>query len=444
MPVVLRVVLIGCIALQIVLAGAEDTSFYAARRKALMNRIEGSVAVLRGASEPDSYTVFRQDNNFYYLTGVEAPGAVLLLDGISRESLLFLPPRDEDREQWDGPQLFAGPEAGIKTGIRVVHGIDDFEDELRKRTCKARQLYTPLSPMETAAMSRDRARRHEISVRADAWDGRISRGEAFTGNLQARLGAVKIADLSGLLDDMRRIKDAQEIGRLRESGRIGAEGMKEAIRSVRPGMYEYQAAAVAHFVFLWRGASGFAFHPIVGSGPNSCVLHYSLNNRSMAQGDLVVMDFGPDYQYYASDITRTFPVSGRFTAGQAKAYRVVLEAEKAAIAKIRPGASFSELESAVRDVLARHRYADYLPHAVSHYIGMSTHDVGDSEKFEPGVVIAIEPGIYIPERNLGIRIEDTVLVTREGCEILTNDVPRELAEIESLMTEKGIGDVVVN
>jgi Xaa-Pro aminopeptidase len=243
---------------------------------------------------------------------------------------------------------------------------------------------------------------------------------------------------------MRRIKDEQEIERLRNSSRIAALGLMEAIRSARPGMYEYQIAALAEFVFLWNGASGPAFFPIVGSGPNSCILHYHQNRRKMNSGDVVVFDFGCDYAYYVSDVSRTFPVSGRFSREQAEIYQVVLDAQTAALEKVRPGATFKELDQAARGVLAHHGYEEYFSHGVGHYVGMSVHDVGGEAPFEAGVVIAVEPGVYIPDRNLGIRIEDTILVTKNGYEVLTKDVPKEVSEIEKLMAEKGITEMSEN
>ena len=305
----------------------------------------------------------------------------------------------------------------VSPAVDEVLELSQFGEELEKRKSSLRELYTPFSPQELAATSRDRALQHDSARQNDPWDGRPSRESTFEKNLQAKLGPeVRIKDLSPLLDEMRRVKDAQEIERLREAGRIGALGFKEAIRSARPGNYEYQIAAVAEFIFSWKGASGPAFFPIVGSGPNSCVLHYSRNSRKAEAGDLVVMDFGPEYRNYQSDMTRTFPISGKFSEEQASVYRVVLEAQKAALAKVRPGATFGDLNAAVKEVLERYDYAQYLPHGVSHYVGMSTHDVGNPEPFEPGVVITVEPGVYMPDKGLGIRIEDTVLVTRDGYE----------------------------
>jgi len=434
----LGAILLGCISLQAVLCASGDASFFAARRQALMQRIEGSVAVLQGAAGTRAYTRFRQDNNFYYLTGVEEPDALLLLDATQHRSILFLPAPKEDAELVEGLRLFPGPDARKATGIDEVLDLSRFRDEMEKRKKTFQFLFTPSSPYETAATSRDLALKHDAAQQRDAWDGRLSREAAFEKNLKEKLGrSVRIRDLAPILDAMRRIKDAQEIERLREAGRIGALGLKEAMRSAAPGMYEYQLAALAEYLFLWHGASGPAFSPLVGSGPNARLWHYSLNHRKMEPGDLVVMDFGADYRYYQSDIARTFPVSGRFSEEQAKIYQAVLHAQKAVLAKVRPGATFEALEEAARGALKPFGYDTPMPHRVSHYVGMSSHDPGEDEPFAAGVVLAVEPGVYLPDKNLGIRIEDTVLVTGEGCEILSADVPKEIAEIEKLMAERG-------
>jgi Xaa-Pro aminopeptidase len=432
-----RAILIGLAFLQTAVAFSEDNACYAARRKALMAKIGSAVAVLQGAPDTRAYTAFRQDNNFYYLTGVEVPDALLLLDGSQNRSILFLPGRNQESERWEGARLLPGTDARRRTGIDEVLDLDQFGSELEKRAGALRVLYVPFSPQETAATSRDRALEHDSARQRDPWDGRSSRESAFENSLKVRLGpSVQIRNLAPAIDGLRRVKDAQEIELLRRAGSIGALGMKEAIRTAKPGMFEYQVAATAEYHFSWQGASGPAFHPIVGSGPNSCMPHYGQNRRRMAAGDIAVFDFGPDYRYYQADITRTFPVSGRFTEEQAKAYQAVLDAQTAALERVRPGATFEALNEAVQGVLDRHGYARYQMHAVSNYVGMSVHDVGDPTAFEPGVVIAVEPGIYIPERNLGVRIEDTVLVTQDGCEVLTKEVPKEIRDIEALMSGK--------
>ncbi len=417
--------------------GADENSYFAARRQALMDKIEGSAALLQGAAPTRAYVPFRQSNDFYYLTGVEAPGAFLLLDAVKRRSILFLLPRSRRLEQVEGLLLSAGDEARLATGVDEVMEASKLGDELEKLKGTIKNLYLPLQPEETAATSRDKAQTYDAFQQSNPWDGRLSREKALESNLRKKLGeTVSLQDLSPILDGMRRVKDAQEIQRLREAARIGSLGLKEAMRATRPGGYEYQIAAVADFMFRWNGARGQAYYPVVGSGPNSCVLHYHANTRKLQDGDIIVMDFGPDYQYYQSDITRTFPVSGRFSEEQRKVYQVVLEAQKAALSRVRPGATFQEINSSAREVVDRAGYGKYWAHGVSHYVGMATHDVGGMAPLEPGVVLTVEPGIYLPEKELGVRIEDTVLVTKDGCEILSKDVPKEIPEIEKLMSEK--------
>ncbi len=314
-----------------------------------------------------------------------------------------------------------------------------FEAELESARAGAAAVFTPFRPEETATTSRDRATLYDNAVERSAWDGRISREKAFQARLRQKLGdTVPVKDLSPVLDNLRRVKDEPEIRLMREAGRIGVLGALEAMRAAEPGRYEYQVAAAAEFIFKWHGAMGPGYFAIAGSGPNSCVLHYSGNSRRTEAGDLFVLDFGPDYGYYQADITCTFPVSGKFSDEQARVYNIVLEAERAALARIRPGATFADLNRVAREVVEKAGYAGYWRHGVSHYVGMAVHDVGAWEPFEPGVVVTVEPGVYIAEKGLGVRIEDTVLVTRDGCEILTPGIPREVGEIEKLMAEPWI------
>jgi Xaa-Pro aminopeptidase len=434
---IVRILLVMMLTMQISGAPADGTSYFAARRQVLMKKIEGSVAVLQGAAETRAYERFRQSNDFYYLTGVETPGAYVLIDAVEKRAILFLPPRDPRLEVWEGPRLYPGDEARNLTGFDEVLETAKLGAELEKRKKDLKHLYTPLKAEETAATSRDRAAQFDYTQERSPWDGRVSRAKAFEQNLHRTLGeSLSVKDLSPILDGMRRIKDDQEIGRMRESARIGARGMQEAIRATKPGLYEYQIAALAEFYFKSDGAMGPAYFPVVGSGPNSCILHYHANARRTEAGDMVVMDFGPDYQYYHCDITRSFPVTGVFTPEQAKVYQAVLESQKAALRAARPGATFRSISEAAREIIVSRGYGQYWRHSVSHYVGMSTHDVGSLELLEPGVVITIEPGIYLSEHKLGVRIEDTVLVTKGGCEVLSNDVPKEIQDIERLMANK--------
>ena len=222
----LRAVLIGFVFLQTAGVFADDNSYFAARREVLMKKIEGTVAVLQGAPDTRAYAAFRQDNNFYYLTGVETPDALLLLDALQHRSILFLPGKNQESERWEGRRLLPGPDARRQTGIDEVLELSQFEAELENRKSGLRTLYIPFSPQETAATSRDRAILHDYARQNDPWDGRPSRESAFENNLQSRLGSsVSMKNLSPFLDEMRRVKDAQEIDRLRLAGQIGALGI---------------------------------------------------------------------------------------------------------------------------------------------------------------------------------------------------------------------------
>jgi Xaa-Pro aminopeptidase len=420
---------------------ADDSSVFAARREVLMKKIGKSIAVLEGEPDTREYIVFRQDNNFYYLTGMNAPNALLLIDASQFQTILFLPPRDNKKEEWEGRRLYPGPEAASQTGVSEVLDLSRFGEELQKRKKAVDAVYVSMSPHEAVAGSRVRALEHDAARLSNSWDGQLSREAAFEKNLRVKIGRhPEIKDLSPVLDEMRRVKDAQEIQRLREAGRIGALGLKETMRSAKPGFYEYQFAALAEFIFRWHGASEPAFFPIVGSGPNSCIVHYEGASRKTEAGDIVVMDFGPDYRYYASDITRTFPVSGHFSEEQAGIYQAVLDAQKAALAQARPGGTLMEVEEAARKALEHSGLEKYLKHGVAHYVGMAVHDVGKPVALEPGVVIAVEPGVYMPEKNLGVRIEDTVLITKDGYEILSADAPKEIPDIERIMSEIGFAE----
>jgi len=424
--------LLGLVAYGFAAAG-DDNAYFLARRRALMDRLEGGVALLAGAPETRAYVGFRQENDFYYLTGVETPGAFLLVDAAERRSVLFVPARDSRREAWEGERLHPGERARAATGIEEVLEVGRLEAELEKRLKPGRMLYLRRQPAETAATSRDRAAQHDAVREASPWDGRPPRERALEAALKRRLGAgLAVGDLSRLLDRMRRVKDALEIARLREAARIGVQGMRAAMTAAAPGRTESQLAALAEFVYRWHGAAGAGYFAIVGSGPNSCIPHYNENARVMAAGDIVVMDAGPEYRYYQSDITRTFPVSAAFSEEQRSVYRVVLAAANAALARVRPGATFHDLDAAARAVIERAGYGGYWMHGVSHYVGMAVHDVGESIPFEPGVVLTVEPGVYIAEKQLGVRIEDTVVVTRDGSDNLTSGAPRALDEVEAL------------
>jgi len=251
-----------------------------------------------------------------------------------------------------------------------------------------------------------------------------------------------ITDLGGQLAELRLVKDSVEVARLRRAAAITAKAQRAAMEGARPGMHEYELEAIVEFVFRSNGAERVGFPTIVGSGPNSVILHYDKNRRRTEENDLVVIDAGAEYGYYTADVTRTFPVSGKFTKRQREIYELVLATQLAIIDSIRPGRSALDMNGIARRYL-RDNSKDlcgdatcdrYLPHGVGHWLGMNVHDVGSYNRpFEPGMVLTVEPGIYIPAENLGVRIEDDVLVTEEGHEVLSAGAPKTVEEIEAAM-----------
>jgi Xaa-Pro aminopeptidase len=399
------------------------------RRAALMKLLEPGVALIRSEDtrEDDEHAQdsdFRQDDDFYYLTGLETPGSWLVMfkePGGGGRVALYVPARDPRAESWAGPRQGPGPELAYRTGIEAVRPVAEFEREVVARLRSSGvfreypRLYLPLG-------------------------GRPGRMRAVVElALETRRD---ILDLGGALAGLRLVKDSVELVRLRRAIEITAEAQRAAMRAAGPGMREYELEAVVEYVFRSRGAERVGFPSIVGSGPNSVILHYDENRRRMEASDLVVVDVGAEYGYYTADITRTFPVSGKFTPRQRAIYELVLATQQAVIDSVRPGVTIWELERIARRYMREHSgdlcggagCDKYFRHGLSHWLGMDVHDVGDyGTPLKPGMVLTIEPGIYLGEEGLGVRIEDDVLVTREGHEVLSAGAPRTVEEIESLM-----------
>lgn len=384
-------------------AGPIPPSVLEARREALLERIGSGVAVIRSASARDverdypQDSDFRQDNNFFYLTGLETPDSYLVLvargDG-EDEVILYLPPRNPAEERWTGPKIGPGPESVRLTGIEDVRSAE--------------------------------------------------RAEAEIGALLASQGGNPV-DVTQHLAAMRLVKDEEELRRLRRAIEITMEAHRAAARAMEPGMWEYEIEAIVEYTFRRMGAERVGFPSIIGSGPNSTVLHYDKNRRQTRPGDLVVVDVGAEFGYYTADITRTYPVSGTFTPRQRALYDLVLGAQQAAIDAVRPGVTIAELTTIARaymrdnsgDLCGVETCDRYFVHGLAHWLGMDVHDVGGyGARLAPGMVLTIEPGIYIPEEELGIRIEDDVLVTESGGVVLSEALPRTADEIERLMAER--------
>ena len=315
---------------------------FQARREAVLDAVgPGGVAVLQGAGSPLAYQRFRQTNSFYYLTGVETPHAYLLLDGASRRSVLYLPHRNARREASEGRLLTAEDAESARelTGVDDVFGTWKLSDDLARMAWGNRPptLYTPLSPAELAAMSRDLATRGNSDIANDPWDGRPSREANFAARLRDRFPKLDVEDLSPVLDRLRLIKSEREVALIRKATDLSGLGIMEAIRSTRPGIYEHELDAVAKFIFFRDGAQSEAYYSLVATGTNAWYPHYHRGASRLEDGDLVLMDYAPDIGYYTSDVTRMWPVNGVFSEWQRDLYGFYLACYRAILDAIRPG-----------------------------------------------------------------------------------------------------------
>jgi Xaa-Pro aminopeptidase len=396
------------------------------------------------AGEPHIHAVkFRQAPDFYYLTGIEEPGAILLLSGPSKRAAVFAHKRPAWKVNVEGPGVLDEPDPAAKYGLPVVPQ-ENFLNAFNSAARGVQKLYAPLTSPDALQFGRDEMRGQEMELVVNPLYRYTPLVRQAVTRLRELHPHLSVADINPLLDRMRWVKTPYEIARLRESGRVGAEGLKAAIRGTRPGMYEYELEAAARFVQTKLGARGEAFMPIVASGPNTITWHYGANNRRMEAGDVVLMDYGADFDYYTSDITRTWPVSGTFTPEQEKMYRCILDARDAIIAAMKPGATIRQLQDAAEEVYKRHGFHQQfleLNRYVGHPVGLSVHDVnpeGMAAVLQPGVVFNVEPLIEFRDRKIHMRLEDTVLVTQAGAENLTAGVPADIQSVYALIRQKGI------
>lgn len=425
------------------------------RRKLLMQHIGiGNIAIIGSASmrarNRDVNYPFRQDSDFYYLTGFNEPDslAVFIPGRKQGEYILFCREFDEKKALWEGAH--AGLEGATKHyKADDSFPIDDLNDILPGMLEDKGKVYYPIG--------RDSDLDHSLLD----WINHI-RGQSRSG-VQA---PGELVSLEHILHEMRMFKSPEELKLIRRAADVSAKAHVKAMQKCKPGMYEYQIEAELIYNFVQDGLRAVAYPSIVAGGKNACVLHYTENADKLKSGDLLLVDAGAECDHYAADITRTFPVSGRFSEAQKQLYQLVLDAQAAAIAQISPGqpwhlahdasvevltkglVSLGLLKGRVAKLIKDEKYKQFYMHRIGHWLGMDVHDVGDYKVdkewrvLEPGMVLTIEPGLYIPEdcqtvaeqwRGIGIRIEDDVLVTAEGREILTGGVPKTIAEIESLM-----------
>lgn len=420
---------------------------YAARRAKLLEHVSDGVAIVFAAVEHPYPVRFRQSPDFYYLTGLEEPGAILVLNGATGNAMVFATKRPQVGFPGATPELreVEDPQERFGLDVRPMEAFHTFLG-FQATNPRVKKLYLPLTPPDDLSHARSEARLFAAQALDHPLLGHQQPYALAIERIRLSQPQLLPADLSPILDDLRWVKTAYEIERLRKSGRIGAEAVAEAIRATRPGMYEYELAAAAQYVSTRLGARD-AFLPIVPSGPLTIFLHYQDNRRQMLAGELVYMDYGSDWEYYTSDITRTWPVSGRFTAEQEKMYRCVLEARSAIIAAMKPGATVAGLQDAAEPIYEKHGYRqDFLAvgRYVGHFIGLSVHDVGGisgaaaRKPFVPGVVFNVEPVLQPAGKKIHIRLEDTVLITEDGAENLTAMVPAETEQVYALIQQRGV------
>lgn len=434
---------------------------FAARRAQVYDAIgRQGIAVVQGASGLPGFSVFRQSNEFYHLSGLESAHAYLLLNGRNRSASLYLPRRDEGREQSEGKILSVEDSVLLiqLTGVDRVRGLESLSADLVGADLlrpPAMVLYTPLAPMETGNDSRDELLAAHARGLSDPWDGRASREAHFLQLIKERFPQFEVRDLSPTLDAMRLIKSPAEIAVIRRATQLAGLGIIEAMRSTSAGVYEYQLDAAAKFIFHMNGARGDGYASIVAGGTNAFMGHYFRKSDPLRDGDLVLMDYAPDYRYYTSDVTRIWPVNGRFSPAQTALYEYIVAYRDALFRHIKPGVSSDEvLDRAAADMRqylvgktfasAAHLRAvqqglEFRGH-FQHPVGMAVHDVGRVRgvPLKAGMVFTIDPMIWIPEERLYIRIEDVALVTADGVENLSAFVPTSIADVQRTIAEQGV------
>ena len=433
-----------------------DQKIWQRRRREVMQMMGGGVAIVPTAPvhirNRDVEFPYRADSDFYYLTHFPEPEAVaVLVPGRAHgEFILFCRERDPEKEIWDGRR--AGPEGAVQRyGADDAFPIDDIDDILPGLLENKEKVYYSMG------------RHAEFDLRLIQWVNEV-RAKSRTGVHAPG----EFVALDHILHEMRLFKSAEEVRLMRRAAKISANAHRRAMRAARPGMMEYELEAELLYEFKKGGAEFPAYSPIVGSGENACILHYTENNAAMADGSLVLIDAGAEVDGYAADITRTFPVNGRFSGEQKAVYEVVLAAQAAALDQVAPGRHWNAphdaavrtltqglvdlglLSGEVDGLIEKNAYRRFYMHRTGHWLGLDVHDVGDYKidgewrELEPGMALTVEPGLYIaankdiPERwsNIGVRIEDDALVTADGHEVLTADTPKTVADIEAVMRDR--------
>ncbi len=425
---------------------------FARRRERICAAIGDAHALIAGVEPSRGCLPLRQTNAFFYLAGVETAQSSLLSDGLRRASTLFLPPRGK-------AQMAEGAPPGLEDAelVRAMTGVEEVASPatLADRLADVQVVYTPHAPSELRATCRHELNAANAALARDPWDGRLTREQHLIALLRSRYPGLVIHDLTPLLDELRSVKSAREIAVMRRAGKLSAAAVRAAMRVTRPGVREYQLGALANYLYAVAGARGEGYRPIIAAGDNIWYGHYFRLDAALERGQLVLMDVAPECDYYTSDIGRMWPVDGTYLPWQRELYGYIVEYHKVLLSGIRPGSGpdevLHEAAEVMRGVWERWPFskACYREGArktlafgghLSHPVGMAVHDDGGYRErpFVPGTVFAVDPQMWIPEEQLYIRVEDTVVVTETGIENLTADAPLELDEVERVMREEAM------
>jgi len=395
------------------------TKEYASRRNKLRTALKKSVGVIfAGEAGGDMPENFRPNPHFEYLTGItDEPGAVLVLDPVNpveaRRDMLFLRPLNPELEKWDGLRMEISQALREKLGFKTVF----------------RTTHLPRFLTESARRAKSLACLHPLAQ----YNQPVSPDLELFGKIAQRIPGCEILDRADEVARLRATKSRSEVAMIQRAIDITAAGFEAVMTATRPGMNEFDVQEVLEHAYRSNGSRGPSFTTIVGSGINSTVLHYKDNQKTIEDGDMICIDSGALFGGYGSDITRTIPANGTFTKRQKEVYDIVLRAEEAAIKATKPGATLAQIDQVARAIITKAGYGDYFIHSIGHHLGLETHDITPPGPLKVGAIVTIEPGIYIPDEELGIRIEDDVVVTREGCRNLSRAIPKTTVAIEKLM-----------
>ena len=433
---------------------------FKARWKGVFEQIgDEAVAVVQGFPLSNGFIMPRQTNTFYYLSGIETPHAYILLDGRDKKVTLYMPPRNERSERSEGRILNADDEILIKklVGVDAVFSTDDMRENFPPGLDRGTVIYTMFTPAEGQGQSRYELEVANASIAADPWDGRVSREGRLVQLLRTRNRRNEVKDLTPIIDNLRSVKSPNEIALIRRASQLAGLGLIEAIKSTEPGVWEYQLDGIARYVFLINGARLEAYRSITASGTaNISNGHYYRNDSQLKSGDMVLMDYAPDFRYYVSDIGRMWPVKGTYEPWQRELLQIILEYRNVVLDIIRPGITteqvLEEARQKMKPIMKRYKFSKKIYQVaaekmlrtgggiLSHPVGLAVHDDGPYRHgpLKVGHVFSVDPQMWVSEENLYLRYEDTIVVTEDGNENFTEFLPSELDELEELVREKGM------